>query len=171
MEDKDFYNIHAGTKGRSQGVYLDEVERENAELNRAKIEGREPDFDNAPAVAGTPLVTKPQLVDNSLMSNGDRQGVEDEAKPMSNLTVDTSKDEDPKVDTAFVDMLDNDSAHRKPLSQVSDEHKPAVDEVATAVDLKREETEKDGKTDQNINDVLGEKSNSSSTPSFGGTGL
>jgi hypothetical protein len=37
--------------------YLDDVERERAEIQRAKIEGREPDLENPPAVQGTPYVT------------------------------------------------------------------------------------------------------------------
>lgn len=37
--------------------YLDDVERERAEIQRAKVEGREPDLENPPAVQGTPYVT------------------------------------------------------------------------------------------------------------------
>ena len=64
-----FYNPHAGLKGRDGGPYLDEVLRERAEVNRAKLEGREPDFENLPAEAGTPLVPATQVIDNSVMSN------------------------------------------------------------------------------------------------------
>lgn len=42
------------------GIYLDDIEREKAELVRARIEDREPDFDNPPAVCSTPLI--PTLV-------------------------------------------------------------------------------------------------------------
>jgi hypothetical protein len=42
------------------GTYLDRVERERAEVARAKVEGREPDLDNPPACAGTPVITKNQ---------------------------------------------------------------------------------------------------------------
>jgi hypothetical protein len=38
------------------GVYLDDIQRRDAELIRARAEGREPDLDNPPAVASTPLV-------------------------------------------------------------------------------------------------------------------
>jgi hypothetical protein len=55
------YNPHDGLTGRDGGPYLDIVERERAETARAKVEDREPDYDNAPAVAGTPLVTGQQL--------------------------------------------------------------------------------------------------------------
>ena len=39
-------------------VYLDQVQRREAEVLRAKVEGREPDLDNPPAVQGTPLRVK-----------------------------------------------------------------------------------------------------------------
>lgn len=38
------------------GVYLDDVERRNAELARAKVEDRDPDLENPPATCSTPLV-------------------------------------------------------------------------------------------------------------------
>lgn len=38
-------------------VYLDDQERERAEIQRAKIEDREPDLENPPAVQGTPYLT------------------------------------------------------------------------------------------------------------------
>lgn len=58
----NLFNPHDGLTGRDGGPYLDLVEREKAETLRAKVEGREPDYENAPAVAGTPLVTAGQLV-------------------------------------------------------------------------------------------------------------
>lgn len=56
-DEVKLYNPHDGLTGRDGGPYLDEVERRNAEVIRAAKEGREPDFENAPATAGTPLVT------------------------------------------------------------------------------------------------------------------
>jgi hypothetical protein len=38
------------------GVYLDDVQRRDAEAVRARIEDRDPDFDNPPATVSTPLV-------------------------------------------------------------------------------------------------------------------
>ena len=69
--DTGFYNLHDGIKGRDGGPYLDHVERQRAEVNRALVEKREPaDLDGAlPATAGTPLVVVRQLVDNSYLSN------------------------------------------------------------------------------------------------------
>jgi hypothetical protein len=60
-KETNLFNPHDNLTGRDGGPYLDLVERERAEVLRAKVEDREPDFDNAPAVAGTPLVTGPQL--------------------------------------------------------------------------------------------------------------
>ena len=37
-------------------LYLDDVQRESAEIQRAKVEGREPDLENPPAIQGTPLL-------------------------------------------------------------------------------------------------------------------
>ena len=62
-DDKvDLFNPHDGTTGRDGGPYLDQEERRLAEIVRAAKENREPDFDNAPATAGTPLVTANVLV-------------------------------------------------------------------------------------------------------------
>lgn len=60
-EKVDLFNPHAGLTGRDGGPYLDQEERRLAEVRRAAIEDREPDFDNAPATAGTPLVTAGEL--------------------------------------------------------------------------------------------------------------
>lgn len=62
-EDKvNLYNPHNGLTGRDGGPYLDQEERRLAEIVRAGKEGREPDFENAPATAGTPLVDANTLV-------------------------------------------------------------------------------------------------------------
>lgn len=68
----DLYVAQKGLSERSGGPYLDDVEREEAEKRRAKVEGREPDLDNPPATAGTLLVTKDKLVetDNSRAFTG-----------------------------------------------------------------------------------------------------
>lgn len=41
--------------------YLDEVLREKAEIQRAKVEGREPDLENPPAVGSTVLVREDRV--------------------------------------------------------------------------------------------------------------
>lgn len=57
--DKDFtYPTHADPMRHmtSDGIYLDDEQRKAAEIQRAKIEGRDPDLVNPPAVQGTPLM-------------------------------------------------------------------------------------------------------------------
>lgn len=60
--DVNLFNPHDGLTGRDGGPYLDQEERRLAEIVRSAKEDRKPDFDNAPATAGTPLVTASELV-------------------------------------------------------------------------------------------------------------
>ena len=61
----NLYDANQGKLPRDGGPYLDEIEREQAEILRAKREGREPDLDNPPPSTGTVLVTKSQLTERS----------------------------------------------------------------------------------------------------------
>jgi len=71
----NLYNPHDGLTGRDGGPYADQEERRLAEIIRAQKEDREPDFDNAPATAGTPLVTAATLVNiANPASNPSQQG-------------------------------------------------------------------------------------------------
>ena len=67
MVDVGYYNAQDGQKSRDGGPYLDHVERQRAEVNRARAEGREPADLNGilPPVVGTLLVTAGQVVDNA----------------------------------------------------------------------------------------------------------
>ena len=56
--------------GTSQ--YLDEVDRRNAEIIRAKAENRKPDLKNPPATQGTPLYTEAQAKQQGLNLDGDQ---------------------------------------------------------------------------------------------------
>lgn len=56
------YNPHDGLGKRDGGPYLDQIELEQAEIRRAKVEGREPDFENLQGTAGVRLVTAEELV-------------------------------------------------------------------------------------------------------------
>lgn len=104
VKDTHFFNPHAGLRGRPGGVYLDEEERREAELHRAAREKREPDFENLPAVAGTPLVTQPMLVDNSVNSNPASSQVMAHQEPVTTLPVDYS--EVPvDVDTGYAEQV------------------------------------------------------------------
>lgn len=75
MAEVDLFNPHDGLTGRDGGPYLDEVERRNAETIRAAKEDREPDYDNAPAVAGTPLVTGATLANIANPASNPSQNV------------------------------------------------------------------------------------------------
>lgn len=70
----ELYNPNDGLHGRDGGPYLDQVQREQAEVVIARREGREPDFENLPLTPGTPLVTADYLLDisNSVRIAGDR---------------------------------------------------------------------------------------------------
>ena len=59
----------------STSRYLDDVEREKAEILRAKIEDREPDLENPPAAQGTPLVTVAQIKATNFSNLDDVQTV------------------------------------------------------------------------------------------------
>ncbi len=74
VQDRDFFNVFDGVDGRPESVYLDMVERKEAEVTRARHEGREPNLDvNAegglPAGVGTPFVTAERRIDNKYYSN------------------------------------------------------------------------------------------------------
>lgn len=74
-EATQLYDLNAGF-GRDGGPYLDDIEREQAEVRRAKIEGREPDLDNAGPVAGTVLVNADTLIkDYNPISHPSQQDV------------------------------------------------------------------------------------------------
>jgi hypothetical protein len=56
-------------QNRPPGIYMDDLEREGAEVWRAKLEGREPDLENPPPTAGTPLRPLAHLVDSAVVGN------------------------------------------------------------------------------------------------------
>lgn len=60
--DVNLYDVNAGF-GRDGGPYMDDIEREQAEIRRAAIEGREPDLANPGPTAGTVLVSAQTLID------------------------------------------------------------------------------------------------------------
>jgi hypothetical protein len=58
VEDVDFVHVHHLDEQRKlpgTAPYLDDVNRQNEEVQRAKVEGREPDLANPPSTQGTPL--------------------------------------------------------------------------------------------------------------------
>lgn len=58
----ELFNANAGLSGRDGGPYLDDVQRQEAEIRRAAVEGREPDLTNPIPGSETLLVTKEQLI-------------------------------------------------------------------------------------------------------------
>lgn len=83
----DLYNANHGKTPRSGGPYLDDVEQEQAEIRRAKMEGREPDLDNPPATAGTVLVPKSALVERDADKNHLSSTVEVTNEPVDSYKV------------------------------------------------------------------------------------
>lgn len=56
------YNANDGLTGRTGGPYLDIEQAKQAEIQRAKVEDREPNFDTMAASAGIQLVTAKHLI-------------------------------------------------------------------------------------------------------------
>lgn len=87
------YNAQHGKTPRTGGPYLDDVEREQAEIRRAKVEGREPDLDNPPPTAGTVLVPKSMLVERDADKNHLSDTVEVTNEPEAYYQVPVEKTE------------------------------------------------------------------------------
>ena len=62
MAGTPIYNPNDGLVGRDGGPYLDEEQARNDEIRRARVEGREPDFDKPSANAGIQLSTAGQML-------------------------------------------------------------------------------------------------------------
>lgn len=89
----ELYNAAHGKTKRTGGPYLDDIEREKAEEFRAKMEDREPDYENAPAVAGTLLVPKSQLVERDVDKSHMFDSIEVENEPVDSYVVPAEKNE------------------------------------------------------------------------------
>ena len=61
LPDVPVYNPNAGLSPRVGGPYLDQLELERAEVQRAVVEKRNPDFTNMAGTAGVPLMTAGQV--------------------------------------------------------------------------------------------------------------
>ena len=81
-EDREFfYPTHLDPMRKLPGgTYLDDVQRREAEVQRAKVEKREPDFKNAPAVQSTPLLER-SVVENTTVIPADHKA--DKTLPVS----------------------------------------------------------------------------------------
>lgn len=103
----DLYNANDGKVPRTGGPYLDQIQQEQAELIRAKMENREPDLDNPPATAATQLVTASELVerDTDKSHYGDTLAITNE--PVASVVVDTTSGFDGEPDKTQANF-DND---------------------------------------------------------------
>jgi hypothetical protein len=106
------YNAAHGKTPRTGGPYLDDVEREEAEKRRARIEGREPDLDNAPASVGTVLVPKSALVERDVDKNHLSDTVEVTNEPVASYVVPVEKTEPDPTQPDF----DNDMTKLRQLA-------------------------------------------------------
>lgn len=93
MGDRALYNPNDGLTGRDGGPYLDIEEAKRAEIRRAEVEGREPDFENLPPSAGIQLVTATSLLNSASVNLPSKTG--------------SSVDSDERVVQAFADDESN----------------------------------------------------------------
>lgn len=108
------YDANKGKAARTGGPYRDEVEREQAEIQRAKVEGREPDLDNPPPSAGTVLVPESQLTERDVDKSHFADTVKIENEPVTSYVADTSDPFKGDPDPRQVDW-DNDADKVKAL--------------------------------------------------------
>ena len=123
--DRPMFNAHDGIRGRAGGVYLDMVERANAETLRAKQEGRDPDYNNPPAVAGTTLVPDAMRVDN-IYTNTSSSPVNPvkEVDPVSDAPVDVGI----ATGTTDVSSLEQELAEAEARNESANPTEPTVTE-------------------------------------------
>lgn len=87
------YDAAKGKSPRTGGPYLDEIAAEEAEVRRAKVEGREPDLDNPPATVGTVLVPKHQLRETDVDKSHYSDAVSVTNEPVDSYIVPAEKSE------------------------------------------------------------------------------
>lgn len=147
MGDRALYNPNDGLTGRDGGPYLDIEEAKRAEIRRAEVEGREPDFENLPPSAGIQLVTATALLNGVGVNLPSRSGV--------------SVESDEKVVKSFADDEDNpmrvvetvkaeDYAQVKDESDLENNEFPLKDQLAVSDnpdDLKSDDIEFDEDAD------------------------
>ena len=93
----ELYDAAKGRSPRTGGPYLDEIAAEEAEIRRAKIEGREPDLANPPATVGTVLVPKHHLRETDVDKSHYSDAVSVTNKPVDSYIVPAEHSEaDPK---------------------------------------------------------------------------
>lgn len=91
--DVPLYNPNDGLYGRGGGPYLDEEQAREAEIRRARVEGREPDLENPGAYAGIQLQTAAQMIANRSL-DVNRVGVSGVMEPGEDVFEKSAKSKD-----------------------------------------------------------------------------
>jgi len=131
MGNEALYNSNDSTTGRDGGPYLDVHQAEQSEVNRARIEDREPDFENLPANAGIQL---------------NRAGQQMRTEPVNNLP---SQDGRTGIGYSAVGSMDalvkDEDVLLKPWTEVDDD--ALTDDDVEPVVTKSDDFVADGSTD------------------------
>lgn len=163
-EEKNLFNPHDGLTGRDGGPYLDNEERRLAEIRRAAVEGREPEFEKAPATAGTPLVTAGQLV---AMANPTSNPSQTEFDPGATAVDKLAKDESFPVEAFSSRPVTDMEKEQEEREEKSDDHlanpaNPTI--VSTDPDSASDEEASEGVEEAN-KDTAPETATSTTNPS------
>lgn len=132
------YDANRGKVPRTGGPYRDELEREEAEKQRAKLEDREPDLDNPPATAATHLVPESQLREADTDKSHYSDFLKVENDPFTTVKVDTTSAFDADPDPAQADW-DNDQSKVDAL-RVGAEYQELKDKAEKSAKPEKSET-------------------------------
>lgn len=142
----DLYDVNKGMMKRDGGPYLDQVQRESAEIIRAQREDREPDLKNPPADAGTYLVPKHYLRETDASKSHVSAAAEQENEPEARVKVDTHSAFDDDADPRQVDW-DNDHQKVRAMDQVTS-YETGADKLGTPDKEPNDEPVSDNAPDQ-----------------------
>lgn len=139
-KDVGFYNAQDGLKGRDGGPYLDHINRQTAEVQRAIVENRKPADLNGPLPAdvGTVLVTAPFVIDNSTTSNPSMALRPGFGTILSDKTLSDAKQGSPVGDINEVTVADPisvlpvDTRTEVPAEETAPPAEPAVTSTSTS---------------------------------------
>lgn len=115
VKNVPFMNEHDGIHGRIPGQYEDIHERELAEIARARVEDREPDFKNLPATAGTPLITKDRQLAKGATAQSEPYPANAEPEVVAELPVDQTPTDlaaSTRVDRSQQEMVNRENEQR-----------------------------------------------------------
>lgn len=152
-KDVKFYAINDGLAGRTPSNYLDMREREEAEVIRARLEGREPKLGNEgalPAATGTQLVVDAYRVDNRWRSNPSVMVTgEKDVDPVSTLPVSVGTP-DADIDLGYA-------------AQVASERRAQDENLAAATDSADETGRRGDLSDSELDELSGMGTNTRDT--------